>query len=588
MNDSDKHLMTVFTGALNCVTASERAAYLERACASTPGLRGRVEALLSAHHRGGNFLGATPERTVAFEPASSPARTSNAAYGEEIRQLLRSRLILVHMLLAGYMVLLTVLSFSVPHGNEEALTRPDKGVWWHLWPPLAESLIGMAVLGRCRGLTLWSLRVWELVCFGTHAAFNGFDRFQGLAYLGTASEQVQNLAIGIAGMASLQGFVTLILAYGVLIPNSRRRSLAAVALLVAVPLAVIPIAAWTNPILRQGHVFPLAVQCMVLLLFPSAIGIFAAAKASALQRRAFEAERRANQIGQYTLRRKLGEGGMGEVWLAEHGFLKRPCAVKFVRPELAENAATAARFAREVEAVTGLNHFNTVRVYDHGRADDGSFYLVMEYLDGPTLEELVRETGALTPGRAIYLLRQLCGALAEAHAVGLVHRDLKPGNIIIASLGGQHDVAKLLDFGLVQDLSADADTRLTRTGMLLGTPAYMSPEQAMGNTEVDPRGDIYSLGAVAFYMLTGRPPFQGKSIGEVLSAHRSDLPPSLSDQQAGTPQDLATVVARCLAKEPGERFQTVIELDRELARCSCSRDWSAERAACWWTEQRMV
>lgn len=403
--------------------------------------------------------------------------------------------------------------------------------------------------------------------------------------MGAAAERLPNVAIGVAGMASLQGFVTLILAYGVLIPNTRWRSLAAVAGLVAVPLAVIPIAASVNPILQQGHVFPLALQCVVLLLFPSAIAIFAAAQASALQRRAFETERRANQIGQYTLRRKLGEGGMGEVWLAEHGYLKRPCAVKFVRPELAENPATAARFAREVQAVTGLNHFNTVRVYDHGQADDGSFYLVMEYLDGPTLEALVRESGALSPSRTIYLLRQLCGALAEAHAIGLVHRDLKPGNIIIASLGGQHDVAKLLDFGLVQDLSAAADARLTRTGMLLGTPAYMSPEQAMGNTEVDPRGDIYALGAVAFFMLTGRPPFQGKSLGEVLSAHRCDLPPSLSDHEADIPPDLATVVARCLAKERGERFQSVIELDRGLGKCSCSSDWSAERAAGWWAER---
>jgi serine/threonine-protein kinase len=238
-----------------------------------------------------------------------------------------------------------------------------------------------------------------------------------------------------------------------------------------------------------------------------------------------------------------------------------------------------------VQAVAGLNHFNTVRVYDHGQADDGSFYLVMEYLDGPTLDALVRESGALPPGRTIYLLRQLCGALAEAHAIGLVHRDLKPGNIIIASLGGQHDVAKLLDFGLVQDLSAEADARLTRTGMLLGTPAYMSPEQAMGNTEADARGDIYALGAVAFFMLTGRPPFQGKSLGEVLSAHRTGLPPSLSDHQADIPPDLATVVARCLAKERGERFQSVMELDRELGKCSCTSDWSAERAAGWWAER---
>jgi serine/threonine-protein kinase len=220
---------------------------------------------------------------------------------------------------------------------------------------------------------------------------------------------------------------------------------------------------------------------------------------------------------------------MGEVWLAEHTMLKRPCAVKFVRPELAAHPATAARFAREVQAVTGLTHVNTVRVYDYGRSEDGSFYYVMEYLDGPTLEELVRESGPLPPGRVVYLLRQLCGALTEAHAAGLVHRDLKPGNVIVATLGGQRDVAKLLDFGLVQDLSADADGRLTRTGTVLGTPAYMSPEQAAGESAVDARGDVYGLGAVAFFALTGRPPFQGKTLGQLLAAHRSEPPPPLTD-----------------------------------------------------------
>jgi serine/threonine-protein kinase len=168
-------------------------------------------------------------------------------------------------------------------------------------------------------------------------------------------------------------------------------------------------------------------------MLPAAIAVFAAA----LHRRAFDAERRAEKIGQYTLKRKLGEGGMGEVWLAEHGLLKRPCAVKFIRPDLAANPATAARFNREVQAMTGLSHVNTVRVYDYGRADDGSFYFVMEYLDGPTQE------------------------------------------------------------------------RLTRTRMVLRTPAYMSPEQAAGESTVDARGDLYSLGAVAFFALTGRPPFQG-------------------------------------------------------------------------------
>jgi serine/threonine-protein kinase len=256
--------------------------------------------------------------------------------------------------------------------------------------------------------------------------------------------------------------------------------------------------------------------------------------------------------------------------------------VKFIRPDLAAHPATAARFAREVQAVTGLTHANTVRVYDYGRAEGGPFYYVMEYLDGPTLEELVRQAGPLPPGRAVYLLRQLCGALTEAHAAGLVHRDLKPGNVIVAALGGQRDVAKLLDFGLVQDLCADAADRLTRTGTVLGTPAYMSPEQAAGESALDARGDVYSLGAVAFFALTGQPPFRGKTLGQLLAAHRSEPPPALAGLRPDVPADLAAVVARCLAKEPHDRFQSAADLDRALTQCGCAADWSAERAAEWW------
>jgi serine/threonine-protein kinase len=347
----------------------------------------------------------------------------------------------------------------------------------------------------------------------------------------------------------------------------------------AVPFATTIAAATVNAQLRAPHLFPLLVQAATHLTFPAAIAVYVAARTTALQRRAFEAELRAERVGQYALKRKLGEGGMGEVWLAEHALLKRPCAVKFIRPDLAAHPATAARFAREVQAVTALSHVNTVRVYDYGRTDDGAFYYVMEYLDGPTLEQLVRDGGPLPPGRVVYLLRQVCGALAEAHTAGLVHRDLKPGNVIIAALGGQRDVAKLLDFGLVQDLSADPDTRLTRTGTVLGTPAYMSPEQAAGESEVDARSDVYSLGAVAFFALTGRPPFKGKGLGQVLAAHRDEKAPSLPEVRPDVPADLAAVVARCLAKDPTDRFLSARELDRALARCECGADWLADFAS---------
>jgi serine/threonine-protein kinase len=516
---------------------------------------------------------------VVTTSLSRGGRASPGGFDEELRRLLRSRLILIHLLALTFFVLVAVTSLYALSLEQDLIRRLHTLL---LPVPLVECLIGAVVLWRSPGMWLRSLRLWELTHFGIVAAYFGLFRFERLAYVDGV--RPNPLSLPFWGLVSLQGFIPLILAYGVLIPNTRRRSLLVVAALTAVPFAALGAAAAASPALREIDLTPVFIQSALILLFPSAIAVFAAARAAALQRRAFEAERRAEQIGQYTLKRKLGEGGMGEVWLAEHALLKRPCAVKFIHPDLAAHPATAARFAREVHAVTGLTHVNTVRVYDYGRADDGSFYYVMEYLDGPTLEELVRETGPLPPGRVVYLLRQVSGALVEAHAAGLVHRDLKPGNVIVASLGGQRDVAKLLDFGLVQDLSTDAADRLTRTGTVIGTPAYMSPEQAAGESAVDARGDVYGLGAVAFFALTGRPPFQGKTLGQLLAAHWSEPPPDLTDLRPDLPADLAAVVARCLAKDRSDRFPSAGELAGALGQCKCAADWSAERAAEWWRQ----
>jgi serine/threonine-protein kinase len=508
--------------------------------------------------------------TAAFAPVDL---TLAKGLHQELRALLRARLILVHLLGLFFLALLAALSRATP--GVDPHYRPDLGKPWLLLPPLLECLVGAAVLWRRPEMSLRSLRLWELVHFAAMVAFHGWLRFEMLADLAWTSRDPFTF-LGFYGAVTLFAFISLILAYGVLVPNTKHRSLVGVGTIAAVPFATAIAASVVNAQLGAPHLFPLLVQAATHLTFPAAIAVFVAARTTALQRRAFEAERRAEQVGQYALKRKLGEGGMGEVWLAEHALLKRPCAVKFIRPDLADQPATAARFAREVQAVTALSHINTVRVYDYGRTDDGTFYYVMEYLDGPTLEQLVRDGGPLPPGRVVYLLRQVCGALAEAHATGLVHRDLKPGNVIIAALGGQRDVAKLLDFGLVQDLSADPDTRLTRTGTVLGTPAYMSPEQAAGESEVDARSDVYSLGAVAFFALTGRPPFHGKGLGQVLAAHRAERAPSLLEVRQDVPVDLAAVVARCLAKDPTDRFPSARELERALVQCECGADWLAD------------
>jgi serine/threonine protein kinase len=288
------------------------------------------------------------------------------------------------------------------------------------------------------------------------------------------------------------------------------------------------------------------------------------------------------EMGQYVLNERLGEGGMGEVYLAEHRLLKRPCAVKLIRPDKVQDPRTLVRFEREVQTTAKLRHPNTVSIYDYGMLDDGSFFYVMEYLPGLSLQQLVERCGPLPPGRVIYLLRQVCGALFEAHSIGLVHRDIKPANVHTCQLGGQHDVAKLFDFGLVQTpFSGDEASRVTQTGSVVGTPDFMSPEQVTGE-EIDCRSDVFSLGAVAYFLLTGQLPFEGNNPLSVMYArvkepvrppthHRPDLPP-----------DLERVVLRCLAREPASRFTDTKALDKALAECTAASEWDEERAQIWW------
>jgi serine/threonine-protein kinase len=300
---------------------------------------------------------------------------------------------------------------------------------------------------------------------------------------------------------------------------------------------------------------------------------------NSLRNEAFEAR----QFGQYRLCRRIGSGGMGEVYLAEHQMMKRPCAIKLIRPGKANDPHALARFEREVRATAKLSHWNTIEIFDYGRTDDGTFYYVMEYLPGLTLAELVEKHGPMSPARAIHLLQQTCDALAEAHSHGLIHRDIKPGNIFSAERGGVHDVVKLLDFGLAKPIEAGSESvQLTQEGSIAGSPLYMSPEQALGDSEPDARSDIYSLGAVAYFLLTGVPPFDGdRPIKIILAhAHQAVVPPSRL--RAEIAPDLEQVVLRCLAKNPADRFQHVLALRQALSECAAAGRWSHGDAAKWW------
>jgi serine/threonine-protein kinase len=230
-----------------------------------------------------------------------------------------------------------------------------------------------------------------------------------------------------------------------------------------------------------------------------------------------------------------------------------------------------------------------VEVYDYGHADDGTFYYVMEYLPGLSLQEIVERHGPLPPARAIHFLRQICAALKEAHATGLIHRDIKPSNVLICQRGGVHDVAKLLDFGLVQSFGVKAGAdRLTIEGTILGSPPYMSPEQALGKERIDARTDIYSLGGLAYYLVTGQPPFSGETAMELLMAHVHTPVTSPRELRPELPPDLEDVILRCLGKKPDDRYEDVRALDGALAECQDADGWDPEQARMWWRTRGTV
>ncbi len=288
------------------------------------------------------------------------------------------------------------------------------------------------------------------------------------------------------------------------------------------------------------------------------------------------------QVGQYTLVRPIGEGGMGAVYLAKHALLKRPTAVKLLRPDKSSQQAIAW-FDREVQLVSQLSHPNTIEIYDYGHTLDGIFYFAMEYLPGLTLAQLVARGGPLPPARVIFLLRQICGSLREAHAMQLVHRDIKPQNIMVCDRAGEYDVIKVLDFGLVKGAADENQTPITQTGILAGTPLYIAPERIRNPDINDPRIDIYALGAVAFFLLTGRDVFQSQTEAD-LFYQVMNLPAPLPSAIATTPipRELDQLVVDCLAKDPAARPQSMTEMQIVLSAIQCESRWGQTDAFRWW------
>ena len=286
------------------------------------------------------------------------------------------------------------------------------------------------------------------------------------------------------------------------------------------------------------------------------------AAVSATWRRLWHSPSDSETFGDYTLGEKLGEGGMGIVHKASHRTLGRPAALKLLPAERADEK-NLQRFRREVELTSRLTHPNTVRVYDFGRTASGTYYYAMEYVDGVDLQTLVEIEGPQHSARVTHLLAQLAGALSEAHAAGLVHRDVKPANVMVCDRDSAHDVVKVLDFGLVRDVRPDATCDVDAR-QVVGTPLYMSPEAITTPESVDARSDIYAIGALGYFLLTGAPPFSGKNAVEVLGHHVYSAPEPPSARRPAIPSRLEALVLRCLAKSPDERPASAAELRDEL------------------------
>jgi serine/threonine-protein kinase len=288
--------------------------------------------------------------------------------------------------------------------------------------------------------------------------------------------------------------------------------------------------------------------------------------------------RKAMCLGQYLLENKIGEGGMGVVYRARHAMLRRPTAIKLLT---GTTGHAVERFEREVQLTARLTHPNTIAVFDYGRTPDGIFYYAMEYLDGITLDELVREHGPQPPARVVHLLLQICGALEEAHEAGLVHRDIKPANVMLTQRGGHLDVVKVLDFGLVKESEASSELTTSSLNAVMGTPHFMAPEAILDPQNVDGRMDIYALGVTAYFLLTGERAFDGSNLVEICSAHLHQSPARPTEKQPEIPQELEQIVLACLEKKPEDRPKSASELAERLAACGLPH-WSRANARAWW------
>jgi serine/threonine-protein kinase len=445
--------------------------------------------------------------------------------------------------------------------------------WWHQAISVSGIVLGLTMFGLTRLSPLSPRRLLDLG-FVYYVLGGALVAFIGAVYDVLPGGELQVLGI--------TWTCVWILSYPMTVPASQGPMLVA-----ALAVAVLdPVFAFARVHAITGA-FPPAGELVVWA--PTYICALLAVVPARIQWRLHAKLRQARELGSYHLTERIGQGGMGEVWRAEHRYLARPAAVKLVSPAQigasgVEGQRLITRFEREAQATAALESPYSIELFDFGVRRDGTFYYVMELLDGFDLETFVRSFGPMPSGRVAHLLLQVCDSLDDAHGKGLIHRDVKPANVFLCRRGLHEDFAKVLDFGLVKELGHDEhDTMVTVEGVTTGTPAFMSPEQARGAGGVEARSDLYSLGCVAYWLLTGELVFAGRSAMEMVAAHLRDSPPRPSEVVEGTidPQ-LEALVMQCLAKQPDDRPSSARVLAEAVGELPVLDDWGPADAERWW------